>query len=106
MTPFTVAKRMLPYIGVLSFDPAVNASTAGKRAIDDGDVQFCVDCMMGAAEEMFAEGPAALSETDYGDVLRAPLGVTFTTTQYSATIAAFGAFAAYMVGCTVRISGD
>lgn len=107
MTPFQIAKtRMLPLIGITSFDPATNATTAGKRAVEEGDIQFCVDCMNAAAEEMLDEGPACLSETDYSDVLLPPTAVTLTTIQYSKVLSGFLTWAAWMEGCTVRLSGD
>lgn len=106
-TPFSIAKyQMLPYIGILSFDPAVNASTAGKRAVEPFDIEFCAACMTGAAEEIFNDAPAALSEFLYADQLNPPTPAVFNLTQYSKTIGSITTWAAWMQGCTVRLTGD
>lgn len=107
MTPFTIARdKMLPMIGILSFDPAVNATTAGKRAVEPFDIAFCADCMTGAAEEIFDEGPASVSEAPDAYQLYPPTGVTLTVTQFSKTISGLTTWAPWMLGCTINISGD
>lgn len=107
MTPFTIAKNfMLPYIGVLSFDPAVNQATAGKRQAEAFDIEFCAACMTGGGEELFNDGPSAISETQYGDQLYPPTSVTLNVTQFSKTISGLTPSQAWMIGCTINITGD
>lgn len=106
MTPRDIVKLKLKYIGVLSFDPATNANSVGRRAIEAGDVEFACACLTGGIEEMLEDGPAALSEKRYSNVLRAPTNVTLDVTNGSATIANLTTYAAWQIGCTIRIAGD
>lgn len=106
MTCAPLALRLLKYLGVTSLDPTVNANNTNQRGLVDGDLDDVAACITAALQEVFTEGPSAISETRFASVLPAPLAVTFTATQFSATISAFSGYQSWMAGCTVQINGD
>ena len=106
MTIRDIALIILRDFGVSSLDPATNQNNRNARGIDTNDLRAVVFHLNGALEEIFNDGPAALSERPLGDVLRPETAVTLTATQYSRTVASVTTFASWMVGCTIRIAGD
>lgn len=106
MTVAQLALRLLARIGVVSFDPTLNATNQLRRGLVSGDLDEALAAINGAMQECFGLGPAELSEQDMGGVLRAPTAVTLNVTQYSTTISSFTTYASWMEGCTIRIAGD
>ena len=93
-------------IGVLSFDPAANASNQNRRGLCPGDLDEALIAINGALEECFALGPIELSERQQAGVLRPATAVTLDVTQYSTQIPNLTPWATWMQGCTIRIAGD
>lgn len=106
MTIRDIALLILRDFGVSTLNPATNENNRNARGITDGDLQAVVFHVNGALEEIYNDGPAAISEKPLGDVLRPETAVTVTATQYSRTISALTTFESWMVGCTFRIAGD
>src|SRR3954471_19138884 len=106
MTIHKLGLALLRRIGVLSYDPAANATNQNRRGLCTGDLDEALHAINGAMEECFALGPIELSEQQQAAVLRAATGVTLDVTQYATTIANLTAWAGWMQGCTIRIAGD
>lgn len=106
MTVRDIALILLRDFGVRSLDPASNLNNRNARGISTGDLEAVCQYINGALQELFNDGPAAISERPLGEVLRPETAVTLTATQYSKTISAVTTFASWMVGCTIRIAGD
>jgi hypothetical protein len=97
---------LLRRIGVLSFDPAANATNQNRRGLCVGDLEEALHAINGAMEECFSLGPIELSEQQQASVLRPATGVTLDVVQYSTAVANLTPWAAWMQGCTIRIAGD
>lgn len=106
LTVHQLGKAALRRIGVLSYDPAQNATNQNRRGLCTGDLDEVLIAINGGAQECFALGPIELSEQQQSTVLRPGTGLTLDATQYSTTIANLTTWASWMQGCTVRISGD
>jgi hypothetical protein len=106
MKPQDFALRLLPYIGVNSFDLTANPDSVLKRPQLAGDLEFLAGCMTGGISQIFADGTSAWSEQRYGDVLHAPTSVAgIGVTQYSKAIT-FSGYQNWMQLCTFRLGGD
>jgi len=106
LTASKLGLALLRRLGVLSYDPAQNATNQNRRGLCTGDLDEILIAINGAMEECFALGPIELSEQQQAGVLRAGVSVTLDVTQYSQTIANLTTWATWMQGCTIRIAGD
>ncbi len=106
MTIQDIAKDLLRYIGITSLDPAAESGNLNVRTIVASDLTFVATCINGSLQEIFGLAPASIREREIGGVLRAPTTVTLDGTQFSTTIANLTTYAAWMIGCTIRIAGD
>ena len=95
-----VAKRALRYIGVNTLD-----GTAAPEILQAGDLDEVAACINGAMQEIWDAAPAESKTQPSGIQFRAPTQVTVSVTPYSTAITVTG-WAAWMIGCTVRITGD
>lgn len=109
----TVAKLGLALfrrIGILSFDPAQNATNQNRRGLCTGDTDEALIAINGAMEEVFSLGPIELSEQQQASVLRPATTVTVDVTNFSTTIANLSlnlsSTGSWAQGCTIRIPGD
>lgn len=98
------ALRLLRYFGVTSLDPATPA--AQPFPIQPTDLDDILDVMNATNQKMFRTTPDEERSQNLGTALRGPTSVHFDVTNRSNAIANFGAYASWMVGCTVRIGGD
>lgn len=105
-TVHSLAVQLARDLGISTFDTTENTANRVKRAITLADKNAILIAINGAYGEAFKEGPAAISESDVGSVLRAPTTITLSATQYSATISSVVTYASWMKGCTIRIAGD
>lgn len=105
MIPNDAFKRMLPFIGVTVLDLSANANDPGKRQLLQSDIDFGAGCQTGALEEIYAGGPAAISERRLAFVLNKPTTISVTTVSLSTAITVSG-WQDWMIGCTVRIPED
>src|SRR3954471_2940195 len=103
MTIHKLGLALLRRIGVLSYDPAANATNQNRRGLCPGDLDEALNAINGAMEECFALGPIELSEQQQASVLHAATAVALDVTQYSSTVANLGTWASWMQGCTIRI---
>lgn len=102
-----VAQRLLFRIGVVSLNTAVNANSANASGVDlVNDIPEAVNCINGAAQEIWSLGPTCIRESRKSWQLYAPASVTLTVTQYGTTISALSPSQSWMPGCTIRILGD
>lgn len=106
MKPNDIGRRLLPYIGIYVLDPTFNANDAQKRQLIQSDVEFLAGCITGGIAEAYADGPAALSERRFGEVLRAPQSFVVGLTKYSKAITGFSGYQSWMQFCTCRMGGD
>lgn len=103
-TAHTVGKRLLRYWGVTSLD---STSPSGQPfPIQSTDLDDLVGVMTGSLQELFDLGPAHMRQKSIGALLNAPTTVTLTATYGITTISALTTYAAWMLGCTIRITGD
>lgn len=102
MTPYDIAVQLAPLLGSSTQD---QVSSLNGINLDDSDKAAIAIAITQALQEIFGLGPTALSEQLYGSVLRPPVNVSFTATQYSTTISGFATWADWMQGCTVQ-GGD
>ena len=110
MTVQQIVLHMLSYIGVRDLNPAQNTTVAspGMASGGDGaygDIQFALNKLNMAMQQIFREGPANLSERPGGGIMKAPRTVTMTVTQYSTVVSVTG-WESDMIGCSVMTSGD
>src|SRR3954463_13913919 len=106
LTIHKLGLALLRRIGVLSYDPAANATNQNRRGLCPGDLEEALIAINGAIEECFALGPIELSEQQQASVLRPATGVALDVAQYSTTIANLATWASWMQGCTIRVAGD
>lgn len=106
LTIHKLGRALFRRIGILSFDPADNATNQNRRGLCTGDTDEALIAINGAMEECFSLGPAELSMQHKASVLRAATGVTLDAVNFSTTIANVTTWASWMQGCTVRIPGD
>ncbi|TSA40719.1 MAG: hypothetical protein D4R57_01505, partial [Verrucomicrobiales bacterium] len=111
MTVQQIVLHMLSYIGVRDLNPTNNSivsnpGMASGGAGAYGDIQFALNKLNMAMQQVFREGPATMSERPGGTVLKAPRQVVLNVTQYSTAITVASGWASDMVGCSVLISGD
>lgn len=105
--PFTiqqVGKRLLHRIGVTQFQPQPAGSDLPD--VTDSDLDEVAACISGAMQEIHDQQPAVNMEVHAGGVLPGPTNLTLTTITNSQVISAVTTWAAWMAGCTVRITGD
>lgn len=99
MTVADIATRLLCYTDNRSLSEAL---TLGAEYLAD-----VIQHINGGAQELFANGPSFLSQRPFGDVLREPTQISIATAvEDNATAGTITTFAAWMVGCTVRIDGQ
>ncbi len=101
-----IARDLLRYIGITSLSTTSESANINLRTIETADLAFCAATINGALQEIFGLAPAYIREREVAEVLRAQTTVTLTATQYSKTISALTTYAAWMLGCTIRIAGD
>lgn len=102
----SLAIQLARDLGITSFSTSDNTDNRVNRPVTTADKNALVLAINGAYEEIFKDGPATISETEVGDVLRPSTGITLTATQYSTTISPVVTYASWMKGCTIRIAGD
>lgn len=106
LTVHQLGRALFRRIGVLSFDPAANATNQNRRGLCTGDIDEALIAINGAMEECFALGPVELSEQQQSGVLRPAMSVTLDAVQFSTTIANLTTLASWQQGCSLRIPGD
>lgn len=99
-----IGVRLLRDIGVTSLDATSPANQ--PTPIEDGDTDDVAGVMTAAFQEMWEHMPAEGKQAEGGGWLNAPADVTVTVTLGSKTISALTTYAAWMLGCTIRIAGD
>lgn len=99
-----IAKRALRFWGITSLD----ASTpAGQTApIEAGDLDDMAGYMTSTLQEIADNLPTESKQQAGSAYLNLPTNVTLTATLGSRTISALTTYAAWMIGCTIRIAGD
>lgn len=98
------ALHLLPYIGTTSLTPQPVGSMLEN--VTNGDLDAVAVALTQALQEIHQMQPLANMEKSTGAYLYAPTSVTLTATLGSKTISALTTYAAWMLGCTIRISGD
>lgn len=106
MTYRSIADFIFRHSGLTSLDPLVDVDVNLVRRLESRDIPDAVICINGALEESYSLAPISLTGRPVGGVLRPAPAVTLTATQYSATISALTTYASWMLGCTIRITGD
>lgn len=106
MTVQALALQLGRDLGITTLDPAENVSNTNQRGVTTQDKLALLLAINGALQEIFKDGPSSVSESHTGDIIRVPAAVTLTASQFSATISGLTTYAAWMVGCTIRIAGD
>ena len=105
ITAQNAAVRLLRDFGITSLDPA-NPTKQPFPIELPGDIDDVLGVMNAANQIMFRREPNEERGQNLGTVLRGPTTVAFDATNGSTAIANFGAYASWMLGCTVRIGGD
>jgi hypothetical protein len=111
MTVQQIVLHMLSYIGVRDLNPAnnTNSTSPGMASGGDGaygDIQFALNKLNMAMQQIFRDGPKDLSERPGGGVIKPPRNILVTVTQFSNTITVVSGWEADMVGCSVTVNGD
>lgn len=99
------AAILLRYIGVTDFDPASNLNELNQRGLNSQDIADVTACLNGAVQEAYTLAPADEIQRQVGGAIRPPASITLSVTQY-ATACTITGYLDWMLGCTVRISGD
>lgn len=103
MTHQEVALDLLSYVGIYGFAPASSSEEVGGE--DDTDINKAVSAINAAMQEFYRKGPKSIKEAHRSAYLNTP-------TQVSLIIDALGnvtssvALPAWMIGCTVLLSGE
>lgn len=98
-----LALRLLPYIGITSLSPQPIGSEL--ESVLPSDLEDVAWSLSAAMQEIFDTAPTEDSEVPQAYLLRGPTNVTVTATEGSQTVVIAG-YAAWMLGCTIRITGD
>ncbi len=106
MTVQDIAEDLFRYIGITSLNTSANTSNLNIRTLESGDLAFAAGVINASLQEIFAFAPAYIREREVSEVLRDPVAVTLDCTNGSKTIANLTTYAAWQLGCTIRISGD
>lgn len=106
MTVQEIAKDLFRYIGINSLDTTANTSNLNIPTLEAGDLAIAAQTINSSLQEIFSFAPAYIREREVSEVLRAPEAVTLNVTNASKTISSLTTYAAWMLGCTIRISGD
>lgn len=104
VTVQTLSKRLLRLFGVTSLDASSPANQ--PFPIEATDIDDIVGVINSSLQDIFDTGPLEDRERNLGAQLMAPTQVTLTATNGSTTISALTTYAAWMLGCTIRLSGD
>lgn len=104
LTVQQVVKRGLRFLGVTSLDPA--NPTGQQFPIEPTDLDDVLGCLNAAFQRYFKDAPSEVRESNVGGYLNGPANVTLNLTAGSGVIASFSGFSAWMLGCTIRVTGD
>lgn len=104
VTVRSAALRLLRLFGVTSLNPSSPASQ--EFPIESTDLDDVLGEMNASMQEVFMLGPSEIREQNLSAYLHAPTSVTLNATQGGTTIASLTTYAAWMLGCTIRITGD
>lgn len=99
-----VARLQLLDLGVTSFDPA--NPTVQSTQITSSDLYYCAYAQTAAYQEIYSDETGEPKNQPGSTLLNAPTTVTLNVTQNSKTISSLTTFASWMIGCTIRITGD
>lgn len=99
------AKNVLGLWGITSLDPSANNGNTSV-AITATDLENVANVLTQAIQVYWSEGPAEIKNTNGSGYLNAPTNLTLTTIQGSTVISGLATYAAWMIGCTIRVSGD
>src|SRR5258708_36090361 len=99
LTVHQLGRALLRRIGILSFDPAQNATNQNRRGLCPGDLDEALIAINGAMEQRFALGPIELSEQRQASVLRAATTPSVAVSQFSTTLANVVGWQDWMQGC-------
>ena len=99
-----VGVRLLRDLGVTSLDPTSPANQ--PTPIEPGDTDDVAGVMTASFQEMWEHLPAEGKQQEGGGWLNAPTEVAVTVALGSRTISGLTTYAAWMLGCTIRIAGD
>jgi hypothetical protein len=106
MTPYTLGLQLLKYVGITSYDPAINANNLNAPTIGVTDPDDVASCINQALQEFFSLAPSEYISRRMGFVLHAPSAdPVLTCTKYSEAITMTG-FLPWMEGCAILINGD
>lgn len=99
-----VILRILYFKGITQFTP----QPAGSELEDcnNSDLDDALFALNGAMQEIHAAQPLVNMEESTGGYLHGPTAVTLTATAGSQVISALTTYAAWMLGCTIRVQGD
>ena len=107
-TPMTVRQmglRLLHFIGVTQL-AAQSSPESDLENLQPSDLGEVCTAINGGMQELWDLAPSEMRERRMGGVLHGPTQVTLAVTQYSTAISALTTWAAWMAGCTIRISGE
>lgn len=99
-----LGKRLLRLFGVTSLNPASPANQ--PFPIEPTDLDDIVGVINSSLQDIFDTGPLEDREKNLGGSLHGPTAITLTATNGSSVISGLTTYAAWMLGCTIRISGD
>lgn len=100
-----IAVRLLREgLGVRSLD--ATSPTDQANAIESGDLDDIAGVMTQAFQEIDDLSPDEARQRPASAYLNAPTDVTLTATNGSTTISVLTTYAAWQLGCTIRIDGD
>ena len=102
------ALRLLRYIGVTSFDAAPGGQDpdSARQYLAEGDLDDVAGIMTAALQDIFADGPASLSEIADGAILHAPAPLVLNVSGGSPSTVLVSGWQDWMSGCSVAIPGD
>ena len=105
-----LALRKLSYLGIPDFAsaPTTAVPDSTRNYLTDGMLDEIAGIQTASLQDIFEDGPAALSQVDFGVNLYAPTTITLNVVQNQGfvTLPAGGGYLPWMNGCSVLIQGD
>lgn len=103
-TAYNLVLSLLRDLGVTSLDPAVPAGQVNP--IEPTDLTDVCMVLTSAMQEMAQESAQEQLNQPGAGYIQGPANVTLTCTQGSQAVSGFTAYASWMNGCTIQVSGD